>query len=410
MKFWKLTLCASAASLGFATAALADAPAAPAPAAPAAPAPAATPFPAMSASLSANTTPASFDLGFLGSKVYVGGVLTGFGQAQTNPVFNFGTGKADQSSTIDLSNAQIFINKTDGVIQYYIQAGAYSLPALGDLPYTNSATQPKASFGNLAQGFVKIVPNANFSIQAGALPTLVGAEYTFTFENLNITRGLLWGVEPAVSRGVQANLTEGPLAVSLAWTDGFYSNHYNTISGLATWTINSANTLAFDFQTPTNKSSVATSVTSPFLNNETIYNLMYTHTAGQWTFNPYLQYVSVPALSHFGSLKETSWGAALLANYAFDAKSKLAGVSLPFRIEYMSTSGSSFASPNLLFAPGSNAWSFTVTPTYQYKNYFVRAELAYVTANKYKPYDAAYGVNGDKGNQTRGLIETGVLF
>ena len=86
------------------------------------------------------------------------------------------------------------------------------------------------------------------------------------------------------------------------------------------------------------------------------------------------------------------------------------GVSLPFRIEYMSTSGSSFFSPNLLFAPGSNAWSFTVTPTYQYKNYFVRAELSYVTANKYKPYDAAYGEFGDKGNQTRGIIETGIMF
>ena len=410
MNTWKLTLCAGAISFAFATAALADAPAAPAAAAPAAPAPAAEPFPAMSASLSANTTPMSFDLGILGGKVYVGGVLTGFAQAQTNPVFNFSTGKKDPNSTVDLSNAQIFINKSDGVIQYFIQAGAYSIPALGDLPYTNSANQPKASFGNLAQGFIKIVPNANFSVQAGALPTLVGAEYTFTFENLNVTRGLLWGVEPAVSRGVQANLTEGPLAVSLAWTDGFYSNNYNTVSGLATWTINPANTLAFDLQTPVNKSHVATSVTSPFLNNETIYNLMYTHTAGQWTFNPYLQYVSVPALSYFGSEKETSWGAALLANYAFDAKSPLSGVSLPFRIEYMSTSGSSFFSPNLLFAPGSNAWSFTVTPTYQYKNYFVRAELSYVTANKYKPYDAAYGEFGDKGNQTRGIIETGIMF
>ena len=397
MNIWKLTLCASAASFAFATAALADAPAAPAPAA--------TPYPAMSASLAANTTPASFDLGILGSKVYVGGALTGFGQAQSNSV------AGDQSSTVDLSNAQIFINKTDGVVQYFIQAGAYSLPALGDVPYSNAANTPKATFGNLAQGFVKIVPNANFSIEVGALPTLVGAEYTFSFENLNITRGLLWGVEPAVGRGVQANLTEGPLAVSLAWTDGFYSNHYNTISGLATWTINSSNTLAFDFQTPTSKSTVSTSVTSPVLNNETIYNVMYTHTMGPWTLSPYVQYVSVPTLPHFDyTTKETSWGAALLANYAFDAKSKLAGVSLPFRIEYMSTSGSAPTSPNLLFGPGSNAWSFTITPTYQYKNYFIRGELAYVTANKYAGSGAAYGTAGDKGAQTRGLIETGVLF
>ena len=147
------------------------------------------------------------------------------------------------------------------------------------------------------------------------------------------------------------------------------------------------------------------------LNNETIYNVMYTHTMGPWTLSPYVQYVSVPTLPHFGyTTKETSWGAALLANYAFDAKSKLAGVSLPFRIEYMSTSGSAPTSPNLLFGPGSNAWSFTITPTYQYKNYFIRGELAYVTANKYAGSGAAYGPAGDKCAQTRGLIETGVLF
>jgi len=30
---------------------------------------------------------------------------------------------------------------------------------------------------------------------AAKLPTLIGAEYTFTFENMNIERGLLWNQE-----------------------------------------------------------------------------------------------------------------------------------------------------------------------------------------------------------------------
>ena len=59
----------------------------------------------------------------------------------------------------------------------------------------------------MPQAFLKIVPTDNFSIQAGKLPTLIGAEYTFSFENFNIERGLLWNQEPAVSRGVQANYT-----------------------------------------------------------------------------------------------------------------------------------------------------------------------------------------------------------
>ena len=59
-------------------------------------------------------------------------------------------------------------------------------------------------------------------------------------------------------------------------------------------------------------------------------------------------------------------------------------------------------------------WSFTVTPTYQYKQYFVRAEASYVSASKIDPYafflGTAYGSSGDVKSQTRGLIETGVLF
>ena len=410
MKYRFTTLLASTAgALAALTASAAYADDAPAAAAPAAPAPSPAPYPAMSGSIAANGAPLTLDLGILGSKVTIGGVLSGYAQAQNNPVFNGSTGKKDQTSTIDLSNAQLFINKSDGFVQYFVEVGAYSLPNLSDLPYSPSSKTPGLTYGNLPQGFLKLVPNANFSVEIGALPTLVGDEYTFTFENLNIERGLLWGVEPAVSRGVQGNATFGPLVVSLAFTDGFYSNHYNTISGLATWTINSTNTLAADFQTPTNKSSVATSVTSPVLNNESIFNLMYTLTDGQFTINPYLQYTTTPAYTALGYGKESSWGAAVLVNYAFDSKSSLSGVSLPFRIEYTASHGTEANAPNLFYGPGSKAWSFTFTPTYQYKQYFVRAEASYVKASKITDGDA-YGEFGTRTSQVRGLIETGVAF
>ena len=418
MKYRFTTLLASTAgalAAMTATAALADTtPAAPAPAA--APAPSPAPNPAMSASLSANGTPMTFDLGILGSKVTIGGVISGYAQTQDNPVFNASTGKKDQSSTVDLSNAQIFINKSDGVVQYFIEAGSYSLPALGPFAYTNSAKQPGLTYGNLPQGFIKLVPNSSFSIEVGALPTLIGDEYTFSFENLNVERGLLWGYEPAVSRGVQANFTAGPLAVSVAWTDGFYSGKYNSISGLATWTINSANTLAVDAEAPTGKVNVYSGTTYPPTANESIYNLMYTHTAGAWTINPYLQYTKTPSSSYYGYKGVDSWGAALLVNYAFDSKSNLSGVSLPVRVEYLSSQGSSNspAQPPILFAPGAKTWSFTVTPTYQFKQYFIRAEASYVTASHIDPYDyylgGAYGTSGDKKSQVKALIETGVAF
>ncbi len=417
MKYRFTTLLASTAGAFAALAASAayadDAPAAPAAAAPAAPSAAA--YPAMSASLAMPAPPATFDLGFLG-KVSVGGVISGLAEAQSNPVFNFATGKSDLKSTVDISNAQIFINKSDGVFQYFIQAGTYSLPALGAFPYTPSSKQANLTYGNLPQAFVKIVPNSTFSIEAGNLPTLIGDEYTFTVENLNIERGLLWGYEPAVSRGVQANATFGPLALSVAFTDGFYTGKYNSISGLATWTINASNTLAIDGEGPTGKVNVISGTSFPPTANESIYNIMYTHTMGQWVINPYLQYTHTPTSTFYGYKGVDSWGAALLVNYAFDSKSKLSGVSIPFRVEYQSSQGSSNspAQPAIEFAPGAKSWSFTVTPTYQYKQYFIRAEASYVTATHIDPYafflGTAYGNSGDKKDQVKGLIETGVMF
>jgi hypothetical protein len=64
-------------------------------------------------------------------------------------------------------------------------------------------------FGPVPVGYVKLVPSKNTSIQIGALPTLIGAEYTFSFENMNIERGLLWNQENAVNRGIQVNQAFG---------------------------------------------------------------------------------------------------------------------------------------------------------------------------------------------------------
>src|SRR5437879_215434 len=194
--------------------------------------------PAMSSSLSANPDPFSVDTGPLG-KIYFSGQLTGLGTWQDHAV----PGNNDKTKA-DFSNAQIEIQKTDGVVQFYVQAGTYNFPSLGSA-YVSSGRLTDETFKVVPVAFLKIVPNANFNIMIGKLPTLIGAEYTFTFENLNIERGLLWNQEPAISRGVQANYTQGPLTVSGSWNDGYYSNHYSTGSGLISYVLNPKDTLAF---------------------------------------------------------------------------------------------------------------------------------------------------------------------
>ena len=392
MKSATLTaLVSSLTLLGMSAVAYAD----DAPAAPALPT-----FPALSGPLTANAKPLSFEAGPVGN-IFVTGVVSGIAQVQGNTVGSVAT------SQTDISNAQVMINKTDGLIQFGAQFGSYSLPALG-FPYTKAQNTVAPFYGVLSQGFIKIVPNDSFNVMVGKLPTLIGDEYTFSFENMNIQRGLLWGQEPAVSRGVQANYSTGPLALSLSFNDGYYSNKYDTVSGAATYTLDSSNIFIVSGSGHTgSKSSVSSSATSPYLNNSQIYNLIYTHTAGPWTIQPYLQYNNVPALSSSvngsgADTKSTStMGAALLASYKVNDN-----VSLPVRLEYIEQSGSKGDnSAPLLYGSGSNAWSLTVTPTYQYKIFFARAELSYVGVDT-----AAFGKNANEKNQVTGLLETGFMF
>lgn len=374
------------------------------PAAASAPASAAMTTPAMSASIVANPNPTSFDLGPLLGTVHVTGAVSGIGQWQDN------VAPGDKGTQADLSNAQLFIQKTDGLVQYYIQVGAYSIPDLG-APYVPMSRVDNSLWGNLPQAYLKIAPSDSFSLEIGKLPTLIGAEYTFSFENLNVERGLLWNQEPAVSRGIQANYTTGPLAVSVSWNDGDYSDRFNWISGLATYTLDPENTVAIAAAGNLGHTDTSTFATPGAQNNETVLNLLYTHSEGPWTFNPYFQYTSVPALKAFGYGEEaSSYGFAMLVNYSFDADSPLAWFSLPARLEYIATTGKlANGAANLLYGPGSDAWSFTITPTYQYKVFFARGELSYVAAGGTRP-GFALGPNFGSTAQTRLMLETGIVF
>ncbi|HTP78500.1 MAG TPA: outer membrane beta-barrel protein [Rhizomicrobium sp.] len=369
----------------------------------------ALPTPAMAGPLAANGSPFSIDLpdwmGPAGGKVYVGGAVSGLAYWQSNPTF---AANGDASSLLDVSNAQVWIEKTDGWFQYYAQFGAYSMPTVG-VPYTKATTADPASFGFVPVAYVKLQGQGDwsaFSLEGGKLPTLIGDEYTFTFENMNIERGLLWNVEPAVSTGVQANYSNGPLTVSLSWNDGTYAKVWNWISGLVSYGFNGgADTVAFSGGGNLGSGNFS------FLNSGSVYDLIWTHTSGNWVISPYIQFNETPAIE---SVKGSSvFGAAVLASYSFDDNWKLAG-----RLEYETESGHAnvFTTPDIIgYGPGSNAFSITVTPTYQYKQFFGRAELSYITVGSGSTC-SQFGtaprceVAGNASDQFRLMFETGVVL
>ncbi len=65
----------------------------------------------------------------------------------------------------------------------------YDIPSLGT-PYLSTVNTITGLIEPLPVAYLKLV-KGNFNVEIGELPTLIGAEYTFSFENMNVERGLL---------------------------------------------------------------------------------------------------------------------------------------------------------------------------------------------------------------------------
>src|SRR5215472_16983499 len=118
-------------------------------------APTAMTTPVMPGPLTANPSPMSFDAGPLGP-VYVTGAVTPLELWQNNPF------PGDQRSLGSLSKGQFFFQKPEGLFQYYVQAGAYTIPALGT-PYFNTNKATGDFFGALPMAWAKVAPTDAFS-------------------------------------------------------------------------------------------------------------------------------------------------------------------------------------------------------------------------------------------------------
>ena len=359
-----------------------------------APAPAPLPTPSTTGPLQLSP-PIYFEAGPLG-KYSINGAVTGIGLFQNNAV------SSNNPQEGAFTNAFIFFQKPTGWFQLYVQAGAYDLPSLGSA-FISNATTNSDLYGPVPVAFGKLVWK-NTNIMFGILPTLIGAESTFSFQNMNIERGLLWNQENAINRGVQINQTLGKFTASLSYNDGFYSNRYNWLTGALTYATG-PHSLAFTAGGNLGQTEWQ-SLKTPIQNNGMIFDLIYTYSKNGWVIQPYVQYTDVPTNLKAGIPQGAStWGGAILASRVLKK-----GFSLTGRWEYISSSGNLASnSANLMYGPGSTAWSLTATPTYQYKKFFTRTDISYVSAGNFTP-GSAFGTFGLKPSQTRGVVEVGFLF
>lgn len=334
--------------------------------------------------------------------------LTGLGAAQSNAT------DTNPRNYGDISNAQIVVAKPSGPLQFFAVTGLYSIPDLST-SYLRAATQTRQSWGVLPVAYASIVPNDNWSLYVGKLFALGGAEGTFSYENINIQRGLLWSQTNSISQGAQLNFQSDAWSTSLAWTDGADSGKYNWLGASVGYKLSPQTTVTAVWNASLSGNPADSARTPLLQNNSQITNLLFAYKGEHWGLTPYLQYSVVPARPSIGiNGVSSTQGVGLLGTYRFtpliNGQPAKQNVSLPFRLEYMNTRGDSgTGTNNLLYGSNSAAWSATLTPTWQRGPFFARLEGSYVSALNYTP-GAAFGTAGTMRGQTRAVLEAGILF
>lgn len=284
---------------------------------------------------------------------------------------------SDAAQRTDFSALLATVARSSGAFRYTVVAGEYAFPVVGlPLAGTAQAGANTALYGPVPVAYVQDVPNARWAFSAGKMPTLLGQESMFTFENANIQRGLAWNAEPVVSRGVRVAFTQGKLDIQLGDNDGYYSGRLGTLEGAVAWSPSASSSFAFALIIPPSGSPGNPTAT---IANKREYNLMLTQAAGKWTFSPYLLLIDSPASLHAGfAAGETAMAAVLLADYAADGH-----FSVGMRYEDLrnwSSAGDTSANADLIgFGPGSSATSMTITPQYRFGTLEVRAEFSKVS-------------------------------
>jgi len=340
----------------------------------------------------------------------IGGIFSGFG-SQTNGVNATGSFASsngiDGNSRIDISNLLITANKTTGTFRYSVIVGEYAFPTLGQA--LNATLQPRTNtqlYTLVPVAYVQFVPNARFSISAGKLPALLGQESDFTYQNLNVQRGVGWALEPTVSRGARITFANSKFAANLEYNDGFYTGSHRAFEGSIGWQWDASGSAQFAVVIPQN--GTPGNATAPIANKRE-YDFMVTKQYGRLQLLPYVLEVDSPqstALAY--SSDEHVLTGAFLANYAFSDR-----LSLATRIENVANSSlpndGSVNADMIGYGAGSAAQTFTVTPQYKNGHMFARAEYSRVSLGAFTA-GLGFGPHGTGAVQSSTLFEVGAQY
>ncbi|WP_238323834.1 outer membrane beta-barrel protein [Acidithiobacillus caldus] len=347
-------------------------------------------------------------------EVSVGGLLSVNGRAQSNRYD--ASGPAGKYFSADVTDGLVTVAKTHGLLQFYLEAGAYNFYGIGQ-PASSTGTTISNTFGPLPIAYVQITPDKNFNIQIGKLAAITGITplTDLITSSYNIQFGLDGWQQQTISRGIQMNYSRGPFSASVAWTDGYYSKRFNWVVGQLTYAPSAVSTIIVQG----GGNAGHTDYSGP-LDNSDFYLLGYNYSGSALNLFAYLQYQRLTNGAQLGNPggDGNQYGASIDANYAFTPN-----YSISARLDYMAYSdaapvatpafyndaGTVLQGNEMGYGPGSRAVGLTLTPIYQVKHWFIEGELSYVHAYHIAPGEA-FGQNGNQPNQFVAMINTGFFL
>ena len=177
--------------------------------------------------------------------------------------------------------------------------------------------------------------------------------------------------------------------------DGYDTGVFNFLQALASYAINPTNTLSVFYggnlgttglNAKTYSAGCTYGSTAPgcfgtvgtygsYYSNSQMVGAYYSYTQGNLNVVPEVQYQVAKQNANLLQTKATSnFGAAVFGNYAFGTSP----YSLGGWAEYFTSHASSYDNSSWFLQPDAEAVGFSLTPTWQYKDLFARADFGYL--------------------------------
>jgi len=339
----------------------------------------------------------------------VGGVLT-VGAFHTSGVNASGAldvpSNVDMPHRADITNLLLSVSAPAGRLHALATAGLYNFPTVGQsINQTYQLGANARLYSELPLAQVAYSLNQHVSVAAGKFAALLGQESLFTYQNVNVQRGIGWAMEPVISRGVRVTYLNNALTLTLEANDAYYSGSGRAAEALIGYAPSDNASVQFAAIVPGRNVGPNSTVS---IGNKAEYNVMATRQIGKLQLLPYVLWVRSPASAILGYARgESATAAVLMAAYAISPP-----LSVAVRYEDVrnasSTTDTSTNADLVGYGPGSRATTFTVTPALRVGPALVRFDYSRVWLSSFAP-GSAFGTNGRGNTQDRFAFEMGLL-